>query len=127
ASTSAAGSYPKQGGFKKLPTHKDKWYQVDNINWYIKAPDKWTHFMGSYALTELTGEIVRDKALAGMITFGLGILKEMDDAYREGWSDRDLYMDFGGVASSLLLPDNWKLLAYYDDRQVMFKLSVIVD
>ena len=56
----------------------------------------------------------------------MGLLKEVDDGYREGWSRRDLLVDVGGVASSMFLPSNMKLLAYYDDSSVMFKLSLIV-
>lgn len=119
-------SYPKDNHFKQLPRYKDPWYFIDNKNWYIKAPDKWTHFMGSYALTEAINKIVGDKILAGIVTFGLGVLKEHDDAYREGWSPRDIYMDVGGVAASMLLPDNVRLLAYYDDNAVTFKLSVLI-
>jgi len=121
----SAKSYPKDGLFKQLPCHKDQWYSIDRENWYIKAPDKWTHFMGSYALTEVINGVVKNKIWAGIVTFGLGVLKEYDDAYREGWSGRDLYMDIGGVAASALLPDNMKLLAYYDDTAVTLKLSVL--
>ncbi len=122
----AAGSYPRQGGFKQLPSHKDPWYYIDHESWHIKAPDKWTHFMGSLAVTEITRHIVSDRTWAGIIGLGLGVIKEVDDAYREGWSRRDLYMDVGGVASSLLLPENLKLLAYYDDQQVMLKLTLTI-
>lgn len=122
----AAKSFPKDGRFKQLEPYKDRWYFIDHKNWYIKAPDKWTHFMGTYALTEVTHRVVKDKAWAGVIALGLGVLKEVDDAYREGWSRRDLYMDIGGVAASVLLPQNMKLLAYYDDTSVMLKLSLVI-
>ena len=123
---SQAGSYPRDGRFKQLDSDSDPWYYVDHQNWYIKAPDKWTHYMGTYALTEITHQIVRDKTLAGVFALGMGLLKEVDDGYREGWSRRDLLVDVGGVASSMFLPSNMKLLAYYDDSSVMFKLSLIV-
>ena len=122
-----AKSFPRDGRLKQLPFYKDQWYFIDNGNWYIKAPDKWTHFMGSYALTEVTHSVVKDKLWAGAISFGLGLVKEFDDAWREGWSRRDIYMDFGGVASSVLMPENVRLLAYYDNSAVMFKVSLILN
>jgi hypothetical protein len=121
-----AKSYPRDGHFKRLPSDNDWWYFVDRVNWEIKAPDKWTHFMGSYALSEVIHQVTENKGWAILVTVGLGILKEHDDAYREGWSSRDLYMDLSGVAASTLLPDNLKLLAYYDDTEVMLKLSLLV-
>ena len=123
----AAKSYPRDGRFKQLPSSQDSWYFIDWENWYIKAPDKWTHFMGSYALTEVIHAVVRKKRLAGLISLGFGIAKEFDDAYREGWSTRDLYMDVGGVASSILLPDDIVFIASYDKDAIMFRLSFIVD
>lgn len=122
-----AESYPRDGRFKQLPAERDKWYFVDYDNWYIKAPDKWVHFMGSYALTEAGVQMVGSKTWAGFISLGLGMLKELDDAYREGWSQRDLYMDLGGVASSLFLPDHVLLLADYDDTTVRLRLTVILN
>ncbi len=122
----AAKSFPKDGRFKQLEPNRDPWYYIDHKNWYIKAPDKWTHFAGSYALAEVAHRFTGDKAWAGVIALGLGVLKEVDDARREGWSKRDLYMDIGGVAASVLLPDNMRLLAYYDDTVVMWKLSLVI-
>ena len=119
-------SYPRDGSFKELSFSRDPWYFVDTQNWYIKAPDKWVHFMGSYALTEVTSKVVGENIWAGIISFGLGLVKEYDDGYREGWSRRDIYMDFGGMASSLILPDNMRLLAYYDDTALIFKVSFII-
>ncbi|MFQ6008696.1 MAG: DUF2279 domain-containing protein [Candidatus Zixiibacteriota bacterium] len=121
-----AKSYLRDGHFKRLPLEKDWWYYIDRENWYIKAPDKWQHFMGSYALAEVVYHVTENKGWTMLVTVGLGILKEYDDAYREGWSVRDIYMDLGGVAASTLLPDNIKLLAYYNDKEVMFKLSLPV-
>lgn len=122
-----AESYPRDGHFKELSFGKDRWYFVDTKNWYIKAPDKWVHFMGSYALSEVSYRVVRNKFWAGVIAVGLGLVKEYDDAYREGWSRRDIYVNVGGVASSLILPENARLLAYYDDDSLIFKLSFIID
>lgn len=122
-----ANSFPRDNKFKQLPNSRDAWYYVDSRNWYIIAPDKWQHFMGSYALAEVTGKVTGSPVAAGLITFGLGLAKEFDDAYREGWSRRDIYMDIGGVASALLLPERIRLFADYDRETVMFKLSFIID
>lgn len=122
-----AGPYPRKGSFKQLHFTVDKWYYIDNTNWIIKAPDKWVHFMGSYSLGALTYRITGDRFFAGLFTLGLGVLKEVDDGYREGWSQRDLYMDATGLLSSLVTPDNVRLLAYYDDNSIMFKMSFILD
>ena len=122
-----AASHPRDGRFKELSYLKDPWYFVDRQNWYIRAPDKWTHFMGSYALTEAANWVVKDKVLAGALTLGLGLIKELDDAYREGWSRRDIYMDMAGIASATILPENVRFLAYYDDTAVMFRFSFIID
>lgn len=31
------------------PASDDTWHYCDNIRWYLKAPGKWQHPMGSYA------------------------------------------------------------------------------
>jgi hypothetical protein len=117
-------SYPRDGRFKELSKDKDYWYFIDRNNWLIKAPDKWTHYMGSYTLAEVIHQITDDKRWASIVALGLGLLKEYDDGYREGWSRRDLLMDFSGVASAMLLPKNVKLLAYYDNTAVTLRLSL---
>ena len=35
--------------------------------------------MGSYALTEVTHSLVKNKLMAGTISLGLGLVKEFDD------------------------------------------------
>lgn len=122
-----AKSYPKDGKFKALHYTVDNWYHIDKENWYIKAPDKWVHFMGSYAMAEIGFKIIGNKLTTGAISLGLGLLKEYDDGYREGWSQRDIYMDVSGTLSSLLMPDNMKFLCYYDDRSIIFKFTVLLD
>jgi len=118
-------SYPRDGNFKEFTYRKDKWYYVDK-SWYVRSPDKWVHFMGSRALVELGHKVTGEKTWATIIACGLGVLKEVDDSYREGWSRRDLYMDFGGVASYLIMPKNTELLAYYDSSAVIFRFSYIL-
>jgi hypothetical protein len=75
-------SYPKDGNFKQLSPDRDPWYFVDEKNWYIMGP------------------VTNPYLSAGVVAF-LGIAKEYDDAYREGWSNRDLLMDLLGIASAL--------------------------
>jgi hypothetical protein len=125
--SAAAKSYPRDSRFKELPFQKDRWYFVDHKNWYIKSPDKWTHFMGSRALAEIATAATDDKAWGSIIALGFGILKEVDDAYREGWSKRDIYMDVGGIASFWVMPTNTELLAYYNNETIMFKMNFIIN
>ncbi|MFH1701294.1 MAG: hypothetical protein ABIE07_11990 [Candidatus Zixiibacteriota bacterium] len=125
--TVMAKSYPRDARFKELSFHKDKWYFIDHKNWYIKAPDKWTHFMGSRAVAEVTAAAINDKTWGSVIALGFGLLKEVDDGYREGWSKRDIYMDVGGITSFLLMPEKIEFLAYYDNSAIMFKMSFIID
>lgn len=126
-SPSAAKSYPRDSKFKELPYLKDRWYFVDHKNWYIKSPDKWTHFMGSRALAEVATAATSDKTWGSVIALGFGLLKEYDDAYREGWSRRDIYMDVGGIASFLIMPKNTEFLAYYDNEALIFKMTFIIN
>ncbi len=83
--------------------------------------------MGSRALAEVATAATNDKAWGSIIALGFGLFKEVDDAYREGWSRRDIYMDIGGIASFLIMPENTEFLAYYDNSAIMFKMSFIVN
>ncbi len=127
AETAEAGPYPRDGQFKKLPLSKDPWFFVDNENWLIKSPDKFVHFMGSYSLTSIAYDLSDDKLFAGLFSIGLGLVKELDDSFREGWSMRDIYMDVGGTLSSLLAPKNTRFLCYYDEKGIMFQASFIIN
>jgi hypothetical protein len=120
ANTSQAGSYPKDNIFKALSYTRDPWFFTDD-RWEIKAPDKWTHFMGSYSLNETIRLAVKDKYLSGIISFAIGCLKEYNDAYREGWSQRDLYMDLAGNLSSFISSRNLKIFCYYNEDKVVIK------
>lgn len=125
--TAEAGSYPRDGKFKKLPLYKDRWFFVDNKNWAIKSPDKFVHFMGSYSLTSIAYDLSDDKWFSAVFSIGLGLVKELDDSYREGWSMRDIYMDLGGTFSSLLAPKNTRFLCYYDEQGIMFQASILIN
>ncbi len=118
-------SYPRDGHFKQQSGTADLWYYRGDANWTVKAPDKWQHMMGSYAGTEVFGLLV-DRRLAGGIVFGLGVLKEVEDGFREGWSIRDIMMDAAGVSASLLNSDKCKLWCDWGHDSVQLKISIIL-
>jgi hypothetical protein len=119
----AGGSYPRDGEFKQISIDKDQWYFVDENNWYIQAPDKFQHMMGSYVLYK-TSNMMMDKYLATGVTLGLGIYKEYDDAYREGWSPRDLLMDTLGVVAGWLNNDKYKIWMDWEGDAIVLKLGI---
>jgi hypothetical protein len=116
-------SYPRDGSFKQQSIRDDVWYYNGGSEWTIQAPDKWQHMMGSYASTEVLGIIVDDE-LAGGIVFGLGLLKEVEDGFREGWSVRDVFMDAAGVGASLLNSEKYKVWCDWKENHVQLKLSI---
>ncbi len=125
-STAQAGlisNYPRTGGFKQLSPSQDKWFYIDHEKWRIKAPDKWLHMMGSFGAAEALSAVMDDR-LAGGIVFGLGVLKEVEDGYREGWSARDLLMDLTGVGASLINHERYLLWCDWERDAVLVKLSI---
>ncbi len=116
-------SYPRDGRFKQQPIRTDFWYYNGGSEWTIQAPDKWQHMMGSFASSELLSTVVDDK-LAGGIVFGLGLLKEVEDGMREGWSVRDVLMDAAGVGASLVNNEKYKLWCDWKDDYVQLKVSI---
>jgi len=101
-SQTAHAGFPADGNFKMQPISTDHWYFYDEIHWYIKAPDKWQHLMGSYASTKILIRVLDDKLSSATAVFLGGILRELDDGLREGWSNRDLLMDALGVTAAAL-------------------------
>ena len=124
--TSFASRYPKNGVFKRLPDTKDHWFYVDNKNWEITAPDKWTHMMGSYGSTSFFSRFMNKYAAAALV-FSFGVYKEYDDAFREGWSYRDLIADAVGVTASLTANSRYRLLCDYDSEKVVLMMSITLD
>ncbi len=125
-SLQAIGKYqdhPKDGNFKRMPSAQDHWYFFDNQRWYIKAPDKFQHMMGSFALTEISSRVVDDYLAAGMV-FGIGLYKEYDDGMREGWSPRDLLMNTFGIAASLVNNEKYKFWMDWADNAIILKFSL---
>ena len=49
-----------------------------------------------------------------------GVLKEVDDAMREGWSVRDLIMDLVGVSAAVLDTPRVRFLGAYDQNRFLF-------
>ena len=114
-------SHPSDGRFKQQQNKNDPWCYT-GADWKFKAPDKWQHMMGSFAGVE-TFSLFMDDRLAGGLVFGLGILKEVGDGYREGWSIRDIFMDAAGVSASLLNNGKYKIWCDWNDGAVLLKIS----
>jgi len=118
-------SHPKGGAFKQQPLDMDVWYYPGDADWSIRAPDKWQHMMGSYASCEVLNLVV-DRRLAAGIVFGLGLLKEVEDGYREGWSIRDVMMDAAGVGASLFNNGKYKVWCDWKHDYIQLKLSFTI-
>ena len=117
--------FPRDGRFKKLATKADPWFFVDDEHWPIRAPDKWQHFSGCY-LTQrlLQGKIGKTKAF--LLTESIGILKELDDAYREGWSLRDLIFNNLGIFSAMTSSEKIKFTCSYDSEKLLFQIHFLL-
>jgi len=116
-------SYPRDGQFKQQEGRSDPWYYKGDANWEIQAPDKWQHMMGSYASSEVFS-LFMDNKLAGGIVLSLGVLKEVEDGFREGWSVRDIFMDAVGVGASLINNKKYKLWCDWNRDSIQFKVSI---
>ena len=123
--TCAWQSYPRDGVFKQLSSSRDPWFFVDEDNWYIQAPDKWLHFSGCYLAQKLFSQVMNPCLSASVVTF-LGVVKEYDDAYREGWSNRDLLMNFLGIASAINKSE-FQFYCSFDSQSVMLNLRLKLD
>ena len=114
-------SYPKDGRFKKIKY--DPWFYVDE-RWDIRAPDKFVHAMGSYASCEVLSRVFerrpRWQVAAFVMTYGL--YKEYGDAFREGWSARDLMADALGIGTWVVnrKTTGSRFYVRYDTEKVQF-------
>lgn len=122
ARTAQAG-FPSDGQFKMQPVQDDLWYYYDEFHWYIKAPDKWQHMMGSYASTKIFDSILNDKLSSATAVLLGGILKELDDSLREGWSIRDLLMDVVGVTAAALDKPGLRVIGTYNRERFLITLN----
>jgi len=118
---SYAWNYPRDGRFKQLSPSRDGWFFVDEANWDIKAPDKWQHFTGNYVSQKLLSKQV-NKYVSAFVLFSLGVAKEYEDAYREGWSARDLAADAFGILTAMYDRPEARVLCTYDQETVMLNL-----
>jgi len=116
-----AWNYPRDGRFKQLSSQNDLWFYVDEERWDIKAPDKWQHFAGSYASQKVLSKHM-NKYLSGLLVFSLGLYKEYEDAYREGWSARDITVDVLGIVSAMYDQPTSRVLCTYDQEKIMLNL-----
>ncbi|MCI0596117.1 MAG: hypothetical protein L0Z48_06205 [candidate division Zixibacteria bacterium] len=117
-------SYPRDGKFKQLPARADMWYYVDDERWAIRAPDKWQHYIGCYVSQKLLQQKI-GKWKAFLVIESLGILKEIDDGYREGWSPRDLIVDNLGILGALVSGDRLKFTGSYDTEKFTIRAHYI--
>jgi hypothetical protein len=114
-------NYPRDGKFKQLSPQNDPWFFVDEAHWDIKAPDKWQHFTGFYASQKLLSKHM-NKYLSGLLLFSIGVYKEYEDAYREGWSARDLAVDALGIVSAMYDRPSARVLCNYDQEKITLNL-----
>jgi len=119
--SSFAWNYPRDGKFKQLAPQNDSWFFVDEEHWDIKAPDKWQHFTGCYITQKLLSTRI-NKYVSAMLIFSLGVAKEYEDAYREGWSARDLAVNSLGIVSAMYDQPDAKVLCTYDQEEIMLNL-----
>ncbi len=120
-SISQAWNYPRDGEFKQLHPNRDGWFFVDQANWDIKAPDKWQHFTGCYVSQKLLSKHM-NRYVSALVIMSVGLYKEYEDAYREGWSARDLAADALGILTAMYDKPAAKVLCTYDQDKVMLNL-----
>ena len=56
------------------------------------------------------------------MVFSLGVAKEYEDAYREGWSARDLAVNTLGILSAMYDKPDTKIFCTYDQEKIMLNL-----
>jgi hypothetical protein len=122
-SLSHAWNYPRDGTFKQLHPHADGWYFVDDERWDIKAPDKWQHFTGSYVTQKILSKGL-NKYVSALVVFSLGAAKECEDAYREGWSARDMAVNSLGILSAMYDRPCSRFFCTYDQEKIMLNLFI---
>lgn len=118
---SHAWNYPRDGRFKQLAPGNDPWFFVDYQNWDIKNPDKWQHFTGCYISQKLLSKHM-NKYLSALLIMSVGLYREYEDAYREGWSARDVSVDFLGIVSALYDQPNTRVICTYNQEKILLNL-----
>jgi hypothetical protein len=64
-----------------------------------------------------------NKYVSALVLFSLGVAKEYEDAYREGWSARDLAADAAGILAAMYDKPQARVLCTYDQNRIL--LSVV--
>ncbi len=117
-------SHPSNGEFKMQ--RKDPWLYVGS-DWELKMPDKASHFYGSYVAESSVYAITKEELVSNPVVIGLGVTKEIFDAYREGFSYKDLISDALGLGTSLLnrKSQKFKAVCDYNDERIVLRLNWI--
>lgn len=101
---------PLAAGFKFQPPAQDAWYYEDMAG----MPDKFEHYTASYV-----GYRLLEKRLSPdvcIIVLGtVGVLKEMADGFREGFSVRDMAANLLGI---LAARQRLRLICYYENQVI---------
>jgi hypothetical protein len=63
-----------------------------------------------------------NKYLSGLLLFSIGVYKEYEDAYREGWSARDLAVDVLGILSATYDSPSAKVFCTYDEEKIILNM-----
>ena len=108
-------NYPRNGHFKFQSPQEDKWYFIDQKDWYVKAPDKWQHYFSNYASSMLLVNKIGLIPTLSILTMA-NIAKEMEDGYREGFSVRDLTVGSAGMLAGALKRN---FICYYDNEKIL--------
>ncbi len=93
--------HPRQGGFK---LKEDDRFDFTNAQ----------HFTGSGILAVGLYDLLRDsdvrspKIMAGLLASGIGLLKEFEDGYREGWGMKDVIFNELGIITFLFVNQHTK-------------------
>ena len=88
-----------------LFTHPRKGYWT-TLDWEEEPWDNSSiqHFLGCFMLTGILDTFMEDHH-AAILTFGIGILKEVEDGFREGLSVKDIIANTAGVFLYMIVRD----------------------
>ena len=90
--------HPRDGKFKVIPWEKDVWNKT-SVEHYCGSAGLASSLNFYFDKKDSKNSILK----AGAITFGLGLLKEAEDGFREGFGRKDLLADFFGIFTGILV------------------------